>query len=116
MADNELELLRKKRLAELQNQNDAAISQQLNDQMQQRAELEQQIVALENGVKSRLTKEAAERYYNIKAANPQLAVQVLLLLAGSIERSPGSLIDDRKLKGLLERVIPKRRDIRITRK
>ena len=60
---DELEALRNKRLEELQAQQ----NQQVNEQMQ----LAQQIDSLENLVKPKLTREALQRYGNLKSAHPE---------------------------------------------
>jgi DNA-binding TFAR19-related protein (PDSD5 family) len=100
---DELEAIRARKLEELH--------AQAREEQQFQSEIDQ----LESIVKQKLTKEAVERYYNIKAANPQLAVQVLVLLSKVVPKE-GAMIDDQKFKGFLERVVPKRREFKITRK
>jgi DNA-binding TFAR19-related protein (PDSD5 family) len=100
---DDIEAIRQRKLAELQ------------QGMSEQAQLGAEIARLESMVKARMTKDAAERYHNIKAANPQQAVSVLLLLSQALQRGD-AVIDDIKFKGFLEKVIPRRREFRMTRK
>jgi len=107
--DQELEMLRARKLAELQAQqvhNDAAVK-------------EQERIAQQKGLILRkiLTKEAIERLGNLSLAYPDLAASVenqliMLYQSGRIDRE----IDDETLKRLLQQVQPRSKDIRITRK
>ncbi|MEM4268154.1 MAG: DNA-binding protein [Candidatus Woesearchaeota archaeon] len=105
--DEELEALRQKRMQELQEQTIKKYNEE--------AQIKQQIELLETTVKSKLTKEAIERYYNIKAANPEYALQVLLMLARTVQIH-GGVIDDKKFREFLQKVVPKKREIKIIRK
>ena len=84
--------------------------------MQQQAEVQQQIQALENLVKLRLTKKAMERYGNLKTAHPEKAVYVLTVLAQSIQTQDIKQITDEQLKDLLRRMEPKKHEFKITRR
>jgi DNA-binding TFAR19-related protein (PDSD5 family) len=92
-------------------QNQSEWLSQLRDQQQ----LEQQIQLLEENLRKRLTKEAYQRYANIRAANPEIAVKVLAVTVQQLERRQGTL-DDEGFRELLEKIMPKRRAFRITRK
>jgi len=96
----DLQEIRQKKLQELQNQQSE--EQKLADQLEQ----------LEYIIKQRLDKEALVRYGNIRTADPERSRQLLLILA-QIKRSP---ITDEDLKEILEKIMPKRREIKITRK
>lgn len=109
MDDDELEAIRRRKLAELQQyQDQAAAQQQVREQaMAQRQTILRQI----------LTPEARERLGRIELAYPELADSIenqLIALAqsGRVQRA----IDDATLKQILERVMPKRRDIKIERR
>jgi len=109
MDDDELEAIRRKKLAELQQiQGQAAAEQQYREQVQaQRQTILRQI----------LTPEARERLGRIELAYPELKENIenqLIQLAqsGRVQRQ----IDDPTLRQILERVIPKRRDIKIERR
>ena len=109
MDDDELEAIRRKKLAELQQiQGQAPAEQQYREQVQaQRQTILRQI----------LTPEARERLGRIELAYPELKENIenqLIQLAqsGRVQRQ----IDDPTLRQILERVIPKRRDIKIERR
>ena len=105
---NELELLKQKRMQELM-----AMQAQ---QQQQDAELKQQVQQLESVVKTLFTKEALQRYGNLKAAHPETAIKVLALVGQAIQAGKIQKIDDEKLKGLLQKMAPEKKEIKITRK
>src|SRR6266571_5049029 len=108
-AMQQLEAIRRKKLAELQQiQGQAAAEQQYREQVQaQRQTIMRQI----------LTPEARERLGRIELAYPELKENIenqLIQLAqsGRVQRQ----IDDPTLRQILERVIPRRRDIKIERR
>lgn len=96
---DELEAIKNRKVEELQNA--------MNMQMQQQAEIQQQIQALETLVKPKLTKKALERYGNLKTAHPEKAVYLLTILGQSIQTQNIQQIDDAQLKDLLKRMEPK---------
>ncbi len=107
--EDELEAIRRRKLQELQQyQDQAMVQQQMRDQqMAQRQTILRQI----------LTPEARERLGRIELAYPELADSIenqLIALAqsGRVQRA----IDDATLKQILERVMPKKRDIKIERR
>lgn len=106
---DELEQLRQKRLQELQGQGN------IQDQQDQESQLTQQVAALEQIVKKKLDKYALERYSNIKLADPQKAVQLLLVLAQVIQSTNVAEITDEQFKDFLMR-IPQKREMKIIRK
>jgi DNA-binding TFAR19-related protein (PDSD5 family) len=81
-------------------------------QQQEEQQIQQQVQQLEVMIKQKLTKKALERYSNIKAAHPEKAVQLLVVL-GQIIQAGNNMIDDNQLKELLVRLTPKKRDFRI---
>jgi programmed cell death protein 5 len=114
--DDELEEIRKRRLAEIQRQQ---AQQQPSDvqaayqQEQARAEMEAQKQSI---LRQILTPEARERLTTLKMSRPALGEQLELQLislaqSGRIQ----SQIDDEKLKTLLMRMQPKKRKTSITR-
>jgi len=110
---DELEELRKKKLEELKQQQAEALQQQ----GQEESQMQQQIAQLEIIVKQFLTKDALVRYGNLKAAHPEKAVQLLVILGQAAQS--GQLkekIDDEKLKELLKRLTPEKKDFKIKRK
>ncbi len=109
MEDEELEMLRKKKMAELQQQQmqEEVIEEQRKEQEAQRQNLLRQI----------LTPEAKERLTRFKLARPELAESIenqLIYLAqtGQIRGQ----ITDAALRDLLARLVPPKREIRIERR
>ena len=107
--DSELDAIRRRKLQELQQvQQQAAADQQYREQVQsQRQTVLRQI----------LTPEARERLGRIELAYPELKESIenqLIALAqsGRVQR----MIDDATLRQILERVIPKKREIKIERR
>lgn len=105
----ELEAIRRRKMAEIQQaQAQAVAEQQYREQVQaQRQTILRQI----------LTPEARERLGRIELAYPELRESIenqLIALAqsGRVQR----VIDDATLRQILERVIPKRREIKIERR
>ena len=110
--DEELEKLRKKKLQELQQQ--AALRESMDEQETQREEFEKQKKLIMMRI---LTPHARERLGNIKAARPQIAESIenqLIMLAqsGRLENK----INDKQLRELLSKMMPKKRDIKIKRR
>ncbi len=111
-SDEELDALRRKRLAELQMQLES--EQQNADIKRRNAEAQAQMQTV---LRTILTPEARERLAALRMARPELVADVeqqLFMLAqqGRINRK----IDDNTLKDLLSRIIPKKREITIERK
>lgn len=109
MEDPELEAIRQRRMAELQQQ---AQNQAAQQEQAQRIESQKQGV-----LRQILTSEARDRLANIRLANPHLAESVenqLIQLAQS-GRLRG-VIDDAMLKNILVQVSPQRREITIERR
>src|SRR5213594_5258079 len=109
IGEDELDAIRRKKLAELQQiQGQAAAEQQYREQVQaQRQTILRQI----------LTPEARERLGRIELAYPELKENIenqLIQLApsGRVQR----MIGGAALRQILERVIPRRRDIKIERR
>ncbi|MCI4328916.1 MAG: DNA-binding protein [Thermoplasmata archaeon] len=116
-SDQELAELRRRRMQQLQemqaaqNPNaSAAYAQQQHEQDRREAERAEALRRI-------LTPEARERLGRIRLAKPEVAQaveqQVLSLAAsGRLQRA----IDDATLRAILERIMPERRDITITRR
>ena len=108
---DELEEIKKRKLHELRRNQLEDMQQQAQEQQQ----LQQQIQQLEIMVKQALTKEALERYSNLKTAFPDRAVQLLVILAQAIQSGQITKIDDNTLKELLKRLTPEKREFKIKR-
>jgi programmed cell death protein 5 len=116
MPDAELEELRRRRLQQLQ-------EMQAPDQgaamaySQQEAEMQRREAERAELLRRILTPEARERLGRIRLAKPDVANSVeqqLISLAstGRLQRQ----VDDATLRALLEKVMPERREIKITRR
>jgi DNA-binding TFAR19-related protein (PDSD5 family) len=103
-----LEQIRQKKLEELQ--------AQMQNRLQEEQQVQQEIQQLELAVKQRMTKDALQRFGNIKAADPEKAVQLLVVLAQLMQQGKVQKIDDAVLKNILKQVTPKRRDFNIKRR
>ncbi|MBW2992042.1 hypothetical protein KY345_02375 [Candidatus Woesearchaeota archaeon] len=107
---DELEKIRMKKMQEMQNQ----INNQLNEQINQEAQLLQQVEMIENAVKTRMTKEAIQRYGTIKMANPEKAIHVLMVMARALETKQVTQINDDLLKHFLG-ALTQKKDFNIKR-
>ncbi|MCX6652998.1 MAG: DNA-binding protein [Methanomassiliicoccales archaeon] len=109
MEDNELEGLRRRKMAQLQHQQE----QQMMAAEQQR-QVDQQKQAIMRQI---LTNEARDRLATLKMAYPEIARSVedqliALVQAGRISQQ----VDDAMLKTILRKVAPQKREISIERK
>ncbi|MDP7505966.1 MAG: DNA-binding protein [Candidatus Woesearchaeota archaeon] len=101
---DELEELRKQKLAAMQQQ-----------AVQEQAQIMQQVQQLENLVKPRMTKPALERFGNIRAAHPDKAVQSLVVLAQLIQSNKLTIIDDTTLKEILLKLTQEKKEFKLTK-
>ncbi len=109
---DELDEIKKRRLIELQKQQGEALKEQTGEEQQLQAQLEQ----LESVVKQFLSKEALQRYGNIKTAHQEQAVQLLVILGQAIQKGQiREKISDEQLKNILRQLQPEKRDIKIKR-
>ena len=107
--DEELESLRKKRLQELQQQ--AALQEDMQEEQKKQLEEQKKVV-----LRSILTNDARQRLGRIKIARPDVAEAIenqLIIFAQSGQLK--NQIDDKQLKALLKKIIPKKHDIKIKR-
>ena len=104
---DELEEIRKRKMEGLK-------KKQLN-QMQEEQQMQQQVQQLEEIVKQVLTKEALERYGNLKTAYPDRAVQLIVILAQAIQSGQITKVDDDMLKEILKKLTPKKKEFKIKR-
>ena len=99
---DEIERIKLKKLKELQ----ARQQEQLQNQLQEELQLQQQIQQLEEIVKQFLTKEALQRYGNLKTAHPEKSLQILVILSQLIQQGRiKKKIDDNILKEVLKQII-----------
>ncbi len=106
---DELEEIKKKKLESLQRQQ--------QEQVNEEAQLQQQIQQLDSVVKQFLTKEALIRYGNIKTAHPQKFMQLLTVLGQLVQSGKiNNQINDEQLKELLVHIEPQKKEFTIKRK
>jgi len=120
---DELEELRKKRMAELQQQaamqaNPQQVAQQQLAQQQAAQQRQQEMQAqLKQAMKQILTPEARGRLDNLRLTKPDLVQQIEIQLLQSAQA--GSLrgkVTDEQLKVLLKNISGQKREIHISRK
>jgi len=110
---DELDEIKKRKLMELQNQQEESLQNQAQEQQQLQAQIEQ----LETLVKQFLSKEALQRYGNLKAAHQEKAVQLLVILGQAIQQGQiKEKITDEKLKEILKQLQPEKKEFNIKRK
>ena len=108
IGEEELEQLRRRRLAELQR---AAAEEDRRAEVQQQVQNQKQAI-----LKRILTTEARQRLMNIKMVKPEFADQVELQLIQLAQSGRVKLpISDAQLKEALVRLQPQRKDIKIRR-
>src|SRR3989344_9239545 len=102
----ELDEIRKKKLEESRKLQQGRCEEQAQEEMQGQRQIQQ----LEAIVKQALTKEALERYGNLKAAYPEKAVQLLVILVQAIQQGQIQKVDDDTLKQILKKLSPKKKE------
>lgn len=107
--DEELEELRKKRMAELQQQKQ---QQQIEEEKAKQREEQRSAI-----LRQILTPEARERLGNVRVAYPDVARTVedqliMLMRSGRLNKE----IDDGTLREILRKLAPKKREINIERR
>lgn len=88
-----------------------------NKEVEEQMKVQQKFQQLETVAKQYLTKEAISRYGNLKAAHPDLAIQVVALIIQAAQS--GQLkekIDDKQLKQFLLQLNEPKREFKVTRK
>ena len=109
MEDPELEAIRQRRMAGLQQQ---AQNQAAQEEQAKRMEMQKQ-----NALRQILTTEARQRLANIRLANPHMAdtVEMQLIQLAQSGRIQG-IIDDTMLRNILAQITPQQREITIERR
>lgn len=114
MAEDELEAIRRRKMEMLRQQQDQSSESAAAQQELARAEMEAKKQAILRGI---LTPEARERLNTLRMTRPELVESLESQLIGLAQS--GQLqekIDDARLKALLLRIQPKKREMSITRK
>jgi programmed cell death protein 5 len=117
VSDAELEELRRRRLQQLQEMQPTSDPAAAQAYAQQDAEMQRRDAERAEILRRILTPEARERLARIRLAKPDVANSVEqqligLAASGRLQRQ----VDDAALRALLERVMPERREIKITRR
>jgi len=109
MDDSELEALRQKKMAELQQS-----SQQQAAAQEQRQQMEAQKQAI---LRQIMQPDARDRLANVKIANPELAnaVEMQLIQLAQTGRL-NSMVTDAMLRNILRQIAPQKREITIERR
>ena len=104
---DELEEIRHKKLEEIRHQREA--------EFQERIQIQQQVSQLETAAKMWMdAHKAVSRYGNIKAAHPEKALQVAVLIAQFVQSGKiKKLITDEQLKELLVYLDEKKKETKI---
>jgi programmed cell death protein 5 len=115
--DPELEELRRRRLRQLQDEQMGTNAASAQQYAAQQAEMQRREAERAEILRRILSPEARERLGRIRLAKPDIAASVeqqLISLAasGRLQRQ----VDDATLRALLERMMPEKRDITITRR
>lgn len=110
----EIDEIRKRKLAEMQARANSQSSGQ--QEADEEAAIMQQIQKMEDMVRPYLSKDALQRYSNLKLAHPEQAVKVLLVLMHGIQAGKLGAVTDEQLKSLLRDFMPKRHETKIVRK
>lgn len=109
----DIEELKRKRMEELRQQIAAQQSESLKEQIQ----LQRQINMLEDIAKQKMTKEAIQRYGNLKSAHPEKAIQILAIIAQAVQQGQiTEMITDEQLKGFLIQITPEKKEFKINKK
>jgi programmed cell death protein 5 len=115
--DPELAELRRRRMREIQDQQGQSMGRSAQEALAQQAELERREAERAEVLRRIMTPDARERLARIRMAKPDVAAaieQQVFSLAASGRL--GRMIDDATLRALLERLMPERREIKITRR
>lgn len=92
------------------------IRQRKLQELREQQEAQQQLAQMEAAIKQYFTSDALQRYGNIKAAHPDTALRLVMVLAQAIQAGQVKQhIDDEMLKRILGQLTQKR-DIKITRR
>lgn len=109
---DELKEIKKRKLMEFQAQQQNAIQGQAEEQQQ----IQNQVEQLEGLVKQFLTKEALERYGNLKTVHQEKAIKILAIFGQMIQTGQiKSKINDIQFRDILKKLDPPKKEFKIKR-
>ena len=77
-------------------------------------EIQKQILLLENNLRNCLDKDALARYFTIKTANPELAIQVAAFISQAInQRYINQKLTDAQFKDILKKIQENKKGFRL---
>ena len=77
-------------------------------------EIQKQILLLENNLRNCLDKDALARYFTIKTANPELAIQVAAFISQAInQRYLNQKLTDAQFKDILKKIQENKKGFRL---
>ena len=86
------------------------------EEIQEQMKMQQQIAMLEMLAKQNMSKEAISRYGNVKAAHPELALQVAAIIAQSVQVGKISgPVSDEELKAILTNLQQPKKEFKLRR-
>jgi len=86
-------------------------------ELQEQLKLQQQVAMLEALAKQSMSKEAVSRYGNLKAAHPELAIQVAAFIAQGVQMGKvREQISDEELKEMLISFQQPKKEFKVVRK
>ncbi len=86
------------------------------DDIDKQLKLQEQITAIEETAKRFMTRDAITRYGTLKQAHPELAVNVIAMIADAVQSGQiNDKIDDNTFKELLKKINESKKETRIRR-
>lgn len=87
----------------------------MSEELRQQQELQKRIAEMDSAVKTLMTKEAVQRYTNIKIAFPEKAINLLILLSQRIQKGKTDEINDEEVKYYLKMMENPKRETKINK-
>ena len=77
-------------------------------------ELQKQIILIENNLREHLSKEALTRYFTLKTANPEFALQAGIFIINAVKQNYiNQKLNDAEFKDILKRLQGPKKEFRI---
>lgn len=89
----------------------------MDNSEEEQMQLQQEIVRLENLAKQYMDKEAINRYGNLKSAHPQLALQLIVIIAQMVQNGYiKEKLNDESIKEFLKKIQKPKKEFKIIKK